>query len=456
MRNLSLQEVIEPKNQSIARSSYRADPKVGRSTERASETVFSLATFSSTFPQQYIQRIIAQAVARTYALDWNPRVVRQHKQSVGGTLTFIDYAVPCFELAKDLKLTPVAVASEIARNIEIYATGSEDMKIEAVAGYINVQIGSNLLAESANQTLNWLHEPRSLSPVDDVTYNFIALATSLGNGKDDGNHLTDEVYRFVGELFSLLGHSTHMTYLVDDTLAEAFHELDEKGLQPAEYRQVRHDLQNGTSYEGWRAEKRQQRQELAGNTNYEYEDVFASDITEEVHIYLNTLDATQGFYHDATSLATYYAEGDIVVALRSAEGTLYSYAYLLYRLDFFQRGSHAQAHHNVVVLPAKDVVTMKVLVMAAQLSPDEIVYVDPRTLQADVTEIDSTIASLTDYFSTMATILTTLPLETTKSRQAALTIIDMPYALSELAKTTQLPAIADCINQATETVADLR
>ena len=63
-----------------------------------------------------------------------------------------DYSLPCFKLAKELKKSPVSIADEIKNRINISSDIVE--KIEAVNGYLNFYVNSNILIKEVIEEFN--------------------------------------------------------------------------------------------------------------------------------------------------------------------------------------------------------------------------------------------------------------------------------------------------------------
>src|SRR5690348_14492778 len=103
MRGLTFKE----KSQTSSAAKPKAVARSGQSTRVLPAGVASSGAQDSAnylIPQQIIKSAVAKVVADKFNLTCDLRVVRQHRAVGGSVLQFIDYAVPCFELAKSVNL----------------------------------------------------------------------------------------------------------------------------------------------------------------------------------------------------------------------------------------------------------------------------------------------------------------------------------------------------------------
>ena len=93
--------------------------------------------------------IIANAIAQVINIDQTEikKSIEKPKGTENG-----DYAFPCFRLAKTLRKTPQAIATEIKENIKLNET--EIIKIEVIGGYLNFFANKELLAKEVLQEMS--------------------------------------------------------------------------------------------------------------------------------------------------------------------------------------------------------------------------------------------------------------------------------------------------------------
>jgi hypothetical protein len=348
--------------------------------------------------------------------------------------------VPCFDLAKILKRKPADVALELSRMLAGEAASIE-YKTEAIGGYVNLQISDTFLAQAMQQAITWLGAPRSLTPRHAKDY-FLAVGAIIGQESDFKP--ADDICRSVDCVYDLLGNDHSMWYLMGDTPTIMGNRL--RPALPAHGRAV----------------SRTQQDETLKNMNVDRSQaIFESDLAPMVHDFLNSSVAQDmGLIRDELSQAIYYGKGEMAVALRSAGGTLYPFAYTLYVIESL-RSSTGDARRITVFVPSKIGLILKDFLAGRgnELDDLQITCVDPKSLQADVLEIRSAVESLDAHFLKLAQTLQLLsprPIHAVRNRQAILGVIDMPLALSEMAAKLQLPGIFDAINQSIETEAMLR
>ena len=93
------------------------------------------------------KNIIANAIAQVINVDQNEikKSIEKPKGTENG-----DYAFPCFRLAKTLRKSPQAIATEIKENIKL----NEITKVEVVGGYLNFFVNKELLVKEVLQEMS--------------------------------------------------------------------------------------------------------------------------------------------------------------------------------------------------------------------------------------------------------------------------------------------------------------
>ena len=108
--------------------------------------------------------VIANAIAQVINVDQNEikKSIEKPKGNENG-----DYAFPCFRLAKTLRKSPQAIATEIKENIKL--NENEITKLEVVGGYLNFFVNKELLVKEVLQEMS-----------NDEEYG----KSTIGNGKN--------------------------------------------------------------------------------------------------------------------------------------------------------------------------------------------------------------------------------------------------------------------------------
>ena len=110
------------------------------------------------------KNVIANAIAQVINVDQNEikKSIEKPKGTENG-----DYAFPCFRLAKTLRKSPQAIATEIKENIKL--NENEITKLEVVGGYLNFFVNKELLVKEVLQEMS-----------NDEEYG----KSTIGNGKN--------------------------------------------------------------------------------------------------------------------------------------------------------------------------------------------------------------------------------------------------------------------------------
>ncbi|CAN5179233.1 hypothetical protein BH09PAT3_BH09PAT3_2430 [soil metagenome] len=434
-------------------------------------------------PQPAIGIEIATATQELYGMRWSPRVVRQTRQINAGSLQYVDYAVPCFELGKLLKQDVQIVAQEIVAGLkerQIFVDETNIIygaQIEAVGGYINFCISDRSIKRAIKTAVHWYKEPylgMRQRPMDE----FLILGTSIGG--NNTNEINSHAYKFIDEVYSLIGKKHEATQLMSDysesTIQCMTSELikrayEEKELTVFDKMKIQKDVRNFFT-KGTPNEKVSEQWALC-RSNARLIDarhapglIWESDLVNDVHTQFNELSvktaAKKGIVKDASSQALYYEGANDTVPLRSTGGLLYSPAYLLLTLQtVVQRIKNSQSKTLVVLAPQKLhylVHTYVRLSVKSKTMPERVICFDPKTSMADITALTRNFGSLETHFKTLAATLLNGQenMHVSRQRQAILSLVDLPVELSFAVGSVQLPLMFDMLHQTSEALAVLK
>ena len=438
---------------------HRAEKKIGirpvmRPTGASTSVYRGTLKLRDRTPQDLIKSAAMKAVSDTFGVDHELRAVIHHGDVAGSELDFIDYAVPCYELAKTLGINPVDLAKRLANVLRVNAYGLEAFKIQPVAGYVNFRVPDEIISDAINRTSVWMTSSHDETASSATIDRFVVLG-SLLEGQEE-TALTDAALRYVSRTYESLGRKYTIYSLVADSsevvLERVAHPL---GLSFSPSKQLMSGLQLrrriisaqfasvGDTMNG-RGADHLPLVRLSQSHNQMPE----SGIAANVHAYLDAKASELGLSRDPLSRAVYLDNDDLSVALRSAEGFLYAFAYALYALDVLTENNNAP---TVVLAPAKLQPMITALFSKVRRSSERhLTYFDPQTSRADILEIEADTQSMDDYFLTLANAITDVrptALGDKRSRQAVLEVIDTPSELNDSVGRRHLPALFDIVNR---------
>lgn len=401
-------------------------------------------------PQQMIRFASERVVIDLFGVSYDMRAVRQHRMISDSTLSFIDYAVPCYELAKAVGIDHQIVAAYITEALKDKAYSLKGFKIEALAGYVNFQVPDSLLTNAMQHTSTYLASSFDVNP-DSAIHRFIFLDSLMGERERD---LAETVSQYLTYIYTSLGRKCRIQSLIGDSSESV---LDRKARSPGvnlkmakksiNGLQLRRQIVHSQLLQG---EEKGSERLLHTPNNTTNDQILESDIAAEVHIYLDSKISEGALIGDPASRAVYFDDGNLCVALRSCEGFLYSLAYALFVLE--AAGQEGDEPMATVLVSTRLQPTITTLLSNIQQESKKMPfsYFDPQTSKADVLEIESEIESIDDYFSVLAGALESAKhslLHDRRGRQAILEIIDVPSELNNVAERQQLPILFDSINQ---------
>lgn len=406
-------------------------------------------------PQYAVHDAVEAALKQVFNLEWQPRVVRQVRVHQVGTLEFIDYAIPCFELAKHLQRAPHEIAEQLAEAIT--ARQSNGFICEAVNGYLNFQLNEQYLDNARLTIAHWYEKPTLLHKEKSDT-EFVMLGASI-LGHTTSTELSDVAHSYITSVRAMLGEAQNSTTLVNDYSAEVLARLPQNGeplpekrrqqLESEEAKQAIAQLR--TEWQG------AHKAAVALAETDKYRVVFESDLYEEANKLLDiaSTDYKNGIVRDAATGATYYVQDDVAASLRSATGLLYDLAYELVLLDQRLRTAELEGRKIAILAPQKlQSICMDYISFHAQPSA-EVVWFDPNISKADILQIEARGHTPQELFTKLANYLEATQLDSLNdraTRKAVLGLIDLPVELSQHITLQQYPAFFDALSQSYELV----
>ncbi len=440
------------------------------------------------FPQVAIRAAVAEVITGIYGIDWLPRAVRQQRRINVSSLAYIDYAVPCFELGKILRKNPDTIANEIARALEanlfnIPGDILKDAQFEAVGGYINICLSDVSVYRATTAAVRWFKYP-TLGSKQRPTDTFLILGPRLDYHESFA--LTDRSYQYIEHLYRLLNKKHTTSYLINDcseymidhlTAAITVNKQDPmNGLELSQLnRAVRcfltagrsQDKQIGQAFSKQRLSWINKRKRSLARMNIiKSESTYESRIRREIHNYLDsqstkTLKA-KGIIKDATSRAVYFVDGNDILPVRSANGMLYSLAYILYKLETVARSmKNSPSKTLIVIAPHKMHLLIHSFVrlsIASKGMPERVICFDPTISKADILGITTSIPSLAKHFNSIADQLSKPSPEWFNhqyKRQNLLELVDLPVELADAVTRIQLPTIFDMLSESADSLSAL-
>ncbi len=410
-------------------------------------------------PKHVLEEMVAKTVAALFDAHVAMRVVMQRRSVSVSKLEHIDYAIPCFELAKRLELRPNDVASRIAGSLN----ASKDMsgfRVEAIAGYVNFQVPDEMVWEAVRHTSEWLTSSRKPAPAH-AADTFIVVDSMMGSGQNRDH--TAKVVGYLDEIYKLLGKKCSIVSLLGDASEDAVQAYaggsDKKPRGEGSVLQFRREIvasqrpHSGHSLSPELSrlmEERRASMRAASPADVSSNTVVESEIAAMVHEFLDGVTETNiGVVRDPGSFAVYFEGSTTPVALRSAQGFLYSPAYALYILATL--ANDYDMSRVVVLAPAQLEHALNELFTAVRRdSGVRLTFFDPHTSLADVLEITRQTSSLDEHFLALADTLNAVgpaQLRSVAGRQTVFEAIDTPSLLAEVVDHKLMPALFDCINQ---------
>lgn len=447
------------------------------------------------YPQILISSVLSTALQKLYGVQSELRVVRQKRERKVGTLNFIDYAIPCFDLAKVLNSNPGVVAKRLAdsisggKNVPDVGQYIRNSYIEAIDGYLNFQLSDNYVAELVRQAARWFNSPRLIT----ASAKPQALLV-IGPTISEAAQTYDTTYRalsYAGAMYKSLGKEVPRYCLVRDYSEDALNMLAEllkatnnsnseahsHASRAVEFtRQAKSFLaKQEKSPENEKATKlfREKRNDwlklhkkpLSFLDQHEDRVVLESSLVYQVNDFINELSykRLRGVIHDTETGAAYYITPDNeALALRSAGGFLYSFAYLLFALGDMLGEIEKKRNGEILVIVSQKLhpVIYQYFAMLKEYKSlsSTIICFDPAVSQADIVEISRNIPKIKEHITTLSTVLNDTKasdLNHYKTRKQVLSLIDLPLEFSNYIAGGNLTALFDSLNRSASAVNEL-
>src|SRR5688500_3094383 len=103
-------------------------------------------------PQLTLRFAAARAGADIVGVGLDVSAGRHQRAEAGSGFEFVEYALPCHQLAKVVGLDCSVVANRIAELLHLGDYGLDDFKIEAISGYVNFQVPTPMIPEAMRAT----------------------------------------------------------------------------------------------------------------------------------------------------------------------------------------------------------------------------------------------------------------------------------------------------------------
>jgi hypothetical protein len=441
----------------------------------------AIKTRKQEFPSTLINTAIGQIAFEIYGKRWIPRAVRLRGNVGTSKLEHIDYAVPCFELAQQIKREPDRVSNRIHSLLitDKYRTivPQEKFKIESVNGYVNFQLTNEYIDSLLDMTTQWFAKPNAIGLI--AKTNLLVLAPNFI--PENSTRTTDLSVHLLDSLFNILDTKPTIEYLLNDksenyvnylvNYIDNTNLLGRPKLNPLNraktYKEVKSYLFNkddkNSSVKKAIFELRTSRLKERKNTLKalgfnEYKTVSESSLYNFVGDLFNKLAKESNslkLVFDPKNPAVFYNDPSYPAPLRSITGTIYHLGYiyyLVYSIVTDQTNGKGLAH--VIIAPQK--IHSYIYEFAEELSKNykrknKLVCFDPQVSRADIDEINRSIKSLKGHFNNLSEqlLFSKARLQNKNTRKDILGLLDFPLELSGYVNNQQVPAIFDLLNQTT-------
>jgi hypothetical protein len=441
------------------------------------------------FPHFYIKDTVKRVIGDLYGvIDWSPRVVRQNKGVENSTLDFIDYAIPCFDLSVKLKIKPEVIAKNIAKNINTYTNGKNKQryfKAEAINGYVNFQLSDDYIADSIKMSVAWYEKP---SPFFRMPKQVSIMVIGAGLNQIASLGTTDDALFYIQNLYATYSIKSRLEYLHSDYSKENI-----VAIKRVIYEKTDNYINKTLS--SMASDNRVVRSFMAGNVEVSLNDIKISDIfidiisnsistldvslknkgmldyvieseyelRDKISKYLNNLpiDKGFGFVGDNVTKAVFFLHGNEAIPLRSAEGIMYDYAFIMYSLE--SKIERCIADNTPLIIIGSHKLDLFVSEMFRYIidqkeSEVNVIYFDPRVSRADIVALTKTVPSSDILYYKVISSLTNSTERDNKNyykRHALLKLIDGVMVLDNSLKDFQLPSLYDALNQVNDAVIEL-
>lgn len=429
------------------------------------------------YPHHAINNIIASTAKDIYGVNWSPRVVRFRPKEVSSSLQYIDYAVPCFDLAKKINTSPKVIANKISKSLHKYTDKEctavlDNFCFEALSGYVNFQLQDGYFEKYLLLASEWFRTP-SLVNLSRKDVKFLVYSSTFDTLP--AQKTLYSAYSYLDKLYQLTKFDFSSTFVISDYSDTSIESIANKVTNDTKRKQnlitsyslVRKEITDN-SYtnkiisEATRKVSKEcitvHRKRAAKLKINNHDIVLESSISKQVNIFLDGLKKQQAelnLIFDKETASIYFDNPNTPVALRSADGILHKSSFVLYLMD-----KALVDGQNLIILAPQTIHQFLKQFVANKLRGDAtsdraIVYFDPQVSSADIFEMETSKIKLKPHFNQLAMILQkNIDKSDTGNgmRYNLLSLADMPMELYDLVANNQLPAIYDLINQSNFTL----
>ncbi len=410
-------------------------------------------------PSDAIHASVKLAIKELYGKTWDPRVVRQNKKLNVGTLLNIDYAVPCFELARSVGEPSSITAKKIKKCLSDKESNTESLQIESVGGFVNFELSNDYLISSVRNACRQ-YTKNEVSNYKGLT-NFVIFEPKIISTAPR-QEITAIAYKYLDQLHRLFGYEMESKFLLSDYSAETLDymlskkQLKTKSKSPSEKKTFNHELfeQQSTINALNILRNRLLKYNLPkvdqARSRYDY--VLESSITLKTHSFLDGLTSrsTPNIVKDDANKAVYLVIGNDALPLRSSRGLLFRAAYYLYLVDYTIQ-SIRDYDSLVLIAPQNLHLFARMLIKNSKSKKHQnIIFFDPSVSKADIEQIHGSISAISIHFRNLARILKYFEDSnkiSSKSRADVLFLVDFPAEIKRFILKNQLPSLFDSINQ---------
>ncbi|MDB5182405.1 MAG: hypothetical protein JWO47_189 [Candidatus Saccharibacteria bacterium] len=429
----------------------------------------------SQHPREFIEELLNIVIYQLYGIEYSAVVAHPAKTVAAKTAHKIDYVFTSFELANGMDQSPIKVSDEIAtqiiRWIEKKKPNSlQDIKLESVNGYVNFELSEKYLSEAAYYVAHWLQRPQDRQK---KSKRMRILVEGPVLGEDPETKPVNETFSFVRELYGAAGYSVLSKYLMSDASEDAAKKsapglmesnnfrLMPKGHNPvvesAQFERRVRKLLNGQVAAKSDEALAQRILKLQKNylercikelkkSNLNPEDLVAeSALTKKVHEWLDTTAKKRDHIIFSTSnqSAYYHIPVGPMASLRTANGSLFRAAYLLYSLDTVL--SHESSRHDllVAIVPKKyhQLLYGHADLLGANISYKTFICIDPEFVYTTLPLRRKSLGALSIASQKIAHGLASAlhkNVHNGEARSSLVGLVDFPVELNELASHVRL------------------
>lgn len=376
-----------------------------------------VSTHTTSAPMELVHRAVTNAVRYCYGIPSREevRVSRWQRAGSRGSLEYIDYAFPVFELAKNVDSNPFDVASNIAKRL---AKNKHITKVEAVGGYVNIQVSNTLLLDMTLRMKDTLLKSPHVLP-----------------------HRT----------FLLVGHEQEATMASHRALTYIYESTELFAQRhPAKVTLLINDINNSEI-----SSKDLVFDSLKANV------VLASDISKEVSNFINVIydkyGEKMGIIVDSKTKAAYFTLNDESVPLRDINGRITFSALTLYSIYLLKNDVRHLKTSIVVLAPQKlhSLINLCFNFLSFVGRRKSLVCFDPKISSADIRESESFVRSVSSLLQLIDSRLPEIRMQLGDlgdKRKNALAILDFQYDLERFLSADNYPAVFDLLSQTTANV----